>query len=212
MCFDNGEHKRTYELEAARKAFDFILRLYARQNYRNYVSGDVHFRHLESLLRELADADVKVYAFISPAHVTHLELLAEMGLLDDYENWKRSLVRVFEEANRDLPKEQKTILWDFSGYNEITTEKVPDPADAKFMRWYLDSSHFNSDVGNLMLDRIFDLQTAESATMAPFGLQLTSENIEAVIEKSQRDSERYRRENADEIARMQEMLRVNELY
>jgi len=205
-CEDRGEHRRTYALEAARRTFDYILRVYATGHYGEYVPGDRQIQHLADLLRELADADVEVYAFISPVHVVQNELMAEMGLIDDYYEWKRNLVRVFSEVNRDLPQQQHAALWDFSGYSEITTEKVPSPDGEKYMRWYTDPSHFTKDVGNLMIDRMFRLQPENVLIAEPFGVQLTSANVEKVIEAEKRGSERYRHDNSDEISRLRKML------
>ena|GEM_PF-1541922 len=209
ICVDAGVHKRKLKRKAARTAFDTILRRYSTGQYNRYVSGDLHLQHLAALLQKLIAADVRVYAFISPAHVTHLELLAEMGLINEYEDWKRSLVQIFAEANQDLPEQRRAILWDFSGYSEITTEKVPAPDDQEFMRWYSDSSHANPNVGQIMINGIFGRRADDVATAAPFGVRLTADNIETVIEQTRLDSARYRRDNPDEIARMQEMLRNN---
>lgn len=206
ICADNGEHKRTYELAAARVAFDFLLRKYAQEIYSNYGSDDLHYQYLKNLLRNMAKANVRVYAFISPVHVTHLELLTEMGMHDEYESWKRRVVKVFDEANRTTPRAMQATLWDFSGYNEITTEKVPFPEDRKFMQWYTDSSHYNQYIGGLMMDRMFGLESDKSITASPFGTPLTPDNVESVLEKERVDSERYRRDNADEILRIQTML------
>ena len=207
LCGENGEHKRTRALQPARIAFDTILRRFARGQYRQYSPGEQHIAHLADAVRQLTESNVKVYAFFSPAHVMHLELMTEMGLLNDFENWKRNVVQVFEEANRSLPEDKRATLWDFSGYSEITTERVPNPENEKFMNWYTDSSHFNQKVGNLIIDRMFDQASYLPKTETPFGIRLTPDNMEAVIEQSRRDSKRYRNSNPDEIARMQAMLR-----
>ena len=207
-CVDTGKHVRKYKQKPARVAFDGILRQYSKGPYKRHASGDFHLRHLASLLRDLADADVAVYAFISPAHVVHFELMKEMDLLDEYEDWKRDLVRLFAEANQDLPEQQHAVLWDFSGFSEITTEKVPPPGDESFMRWYSDSSHANPSVGTMMTNKIFGLRSETTETVAAFGVQLSTDNIEATIEKARRDSERYRRENPAEIARIQKIQRA----
>ena len=206
MCSDKGERQRTYELKAARRAFDFILRRYAKGIYGQYVPGDLHIQHFEALLREAADAGVAVYPFISPVHVVHRELLTEMNLNNDYENWKRQMVRVVAEVNQDLPEQQQIVLWDFSGYNEITTETVPDSPQQKFMRWHEDSAHFNQSVGGIILDRMLGARSGESVTDKPFGLVLTPDNIDTQIEADRRNSEIYRLNNPDEILRLQEML------
>ena len=206
MCADNGEHKRTYELIAARKAFNFILRRYASGHYGRYVTDDRHMQHLAAMLNELIRAGVKVYAFTSPMHVTHLELMASVGLMDEYDNWRRELATVFAEANQGLPEARRAVLWDFSGYNLITTEQVPDPDVQPFMRWYEDSSHFNKDVGSIMVNRMLGIEGGEPQLNSEFGTVLTPENVEARIEADRRGSERYRRENRAEIENLRRML------
>jgi len=207
LCSDNGEHKASYEIPPARKAFNFILSGYARDQYSNYVPGELHFQHLAALLQQLIAADVPVYAFISPSHLIQLELISEMGLLDDYEDWERHLVRIFAEANRNVPEQRQAILWDFAGYSPITTEKVPALDGEKYMRWYSDPVHYNQNVGNLMLDYMFGLQAEAGVTRPSFGTRLTVENVETVIAATQRDLERYRRDNPEEIAQLNETLR-----
>ncbi len=206
MCSDNGEHKRTYELTAARKAFDFILRRYAKGHYGSYVADGQHMQHLAALLEELIAAGVKVHAFTSPMHATHLELMAQIGLMDEYDKWRRDLAAVFAEANRGAPEASRAVLWDFSGYNEITTERVPDPDTQPFMRWYEDSAHFNRDVGSIMLNRMFYIENGKLPFDAEFGVVLTPENVEDRIEADHRGSRRYRRDNPAEIERLQRML------
>ena len=207
ICVDRGEFKRTYIPNAARIAFDFILRTYATTTYSDFVTGDQHLRHIEALLNTLAASGISVRAYISPMHVTHLELMAELGLKDDYENWKRSLVAIFEKVNEGLPESKRADLWDFSGYSDVNTELVPNPAERKYMRWYTDSAHTNQNVGNIILDQIYNAQSANSEDF--FGVRLTSDNIEEVIAGNRSDSSKYRQSNPEEISRMQEMLKSN---
>jgi hypothetical protein len=206
MCTDNGEHKRTYELIAARKAFDFILRRYASGHYGRYVTGDKHMQHLAALLDELIASGVKVYAFTSPMHVTHLELMASVGLMDEYDDWRRDLAATFADANRGIPEAKRAELWDFSGYNVITTEQVPDPDIRPFMRWYEDSSHFNKDVGSIMVNRMLGIEPRAPQIDGEFGIELTPENVEVRIEADHRGSELYRRRHPAEIDRLRRML------
>ena len=49
-------------------------------------------------------------------------------------------------------------------------------------------------------------QSGESVTDKPFGVVLTSDNIDAQIEADRRNSKSYRRNNSDEISRLKEML------
>jgi hypothetical protein len=210
LCDDKGQHRSLRERKEARLAFDIILRRYATGPYTRHVPGAIHSQHLAELLRELTEAGVIVHAFIPPAHVLHLELLAEMGKLDEYEAWKREITEIFATINRDLPSSRQAALWDFSGYNGITTEKVPLPDnDDPYMRWYSDSSHARPVVGQMMIDRMSGEAIRDPVSGDVFGVLLTPDSVNDVIRQARRGSVRYRNENQQEIQRLQEMLREN---
>jgi hypothetical protein len=141
-----------------------------------------------------------VYAFISPMHATHLELMREMGMLDKYDNWRRKLVSIVEETNKRVGNNTTVQLWDFSGYNTITTETVPAPLENTVMRWYRDSAHYNHDAGDILMSQVFGIPSPEP------GVRLTSANIDAVIGAERAQSDKYRAAHPEEIKRLQEML------
>lgn len=207
FCNDSGENKRTYEIEEASKAFGFILRSYARDQFSNYIAGDLHFTNLAALLEELRAANVAVYAFISPTHVLQNELIREMGLRDEYEDWKRKLARIFAEGDTTGPKQPQAVLWDFSGYNAVNTEVIPDVDSGVYLQQYSDPVHFEQEVGNQILDRMFELLPEMAASQTDFGIMLTPENVEAVLKQERLDSERFHREHPEQIARLRHLLR-----
>jgi hypothetical protein len=178
-----------------RKAFDFILKRYASGQYWDFIVGDNHYDNLQSILAQLEEAGVEVQGFISPMHVMHQELLREMGYLDEFNDWKRRLVSIFAAY-------PNAVLWDFSGYSDITTETVPADEDAD-MRWYTDSAHYRQSVGNFIVAKMYALP--ESGEPG-FGVRLGNDNIEATIEAGETASAQYRALNPDEIKRMQEMF------
>jgi hypothetical protein len=66
-------------------------------------------------------------------------------------------------------------LWDFSGYNDFSTEAVPAPGDKKSAtRWYWESGHFKSSLGDLILARIYDEEASS------LGRCLGPANVDAV--------------------------------
>lgn len=198
-CQDDGEYKAragSKKSPSIRIAFDFILRRYAGGQYREYVIGEEHLESLAAVLTDLDAAGVQVYGFISPMHVMHAETIREMGLLADYQGWKRQLVDMFAAH-------QQAELWDFSGYSEITTEVVPS-VDGEKMWGYTDSAHYRPVVGSKVIAKMYDLDSEESAPN--FGVRLSPANIDAVIAADEQDSAAYRRSNANEIQRMQDMV------
>jgi hypothetical protein len=202
-CEDRGEYKPRPGAQASaniRTAFDFVLKRYASGQYPDFTLGKQHLADFAATVNTLADADVQVYAFISPMHATHLELMREMGMLDKYDNWRRKLVSIVEETNKRVGNNTTVQLWDFSGYNTITTETVPAPLENTVMRWYRDSAHYNHDAGDILMSQVFGIPSPEP------GVRLTSANIDAVIGAERAQSDKYRAAHPEEIKRLQEML------
>jgi hypothetical protein len=161
--------------------------------YRNLADGErieTGLRVLQSLLEETRDARVQAHVFISPFHARIGELMDRAGRWEAFEAWKRRVVEIAEGAGAPP-------VWDFSGYNAVTTEPVPAEGGAA-MRWYWDSSHYAPSVGNLILDRMLDADTG--ARVAGFGVRLTEQNIESHLTRIRSERERYRRERAEDLA------------
>lgn len=139
------------------------------------------FRRIVDICRR---HQVQFVGFVPPTHVAHLEAIRERGLWDDFENWKRRISEI-------------TPFWDFSGYNEVTSEPISNR-----MKKYWDISHYRSDVGDLVLHRIFQADSGSSPS--GFGRSVELTNVEAVLEEINTARERWLRSNSDLIAIVQE--------
>ncbi len=140
----------------------------ARQNpARRYQLSQDHLNELQKIVNLCREHNINLKIFISPAHGTHWESIRVGGFWPVFEQWKREIVKI-------------SPIWDFSGYNSITTEPISDD-----MKNYLDSSHYTQEVGKLLLNRIF--QTNEEKVPRDFGVLITPENIESHIQKIQQD-------------------------
>lgn len=167
---------------------------------------------LRALLRSAYHRGIVVKLFISPSHARQWEMLKLAGLWDEWEAWKRDLVEMnAEEAQR--AGRQSYPLWDFSGYNTITTEEVPPLGDREhIMRWYLDSSHYTSRAGRLVLDRMFAKDGEHVDVPDDFGLPLDESNIWDRLKKIRQQGEIYRGkygQDLDELAELAKELGVN---
>ncbi len=89
-------------------------------------------------------------------------------------------------------------LWDFSGYNSITTEPVPAEDETQAMRWYWESSHFKRETGELMLARILG-SNADASIPQGFGVRLTDETVDAVLARMREGRSRYRAQHPEEL-------------
>ena len=188
-----------YKVEP-RFAFGVILDKYMNNPmlFSGYELSEQHFTDLEQILRDLTAAGVEVYPYISPIHATHAEAIAQSGLLDDFDTWKRRVVQIIAAVNADLEAQQRMQLWDFSGYNSITSEPIPPAGVKTQMRWFRESAHHREEAGNLIMDKVLNLPGAEDVP-ADFGTVLTPENIDEWIRKGRSDRESYNAANPDEL-------------
>lgn len=141
---------------------------------------------LHDLLDRLTAAGVDVTLFISPIHARQMEALRAMGLLPVYDRWRVDLTYTVSQVNASKTATSEVRLWDFSGYNSVTMEDIPDPGDRhQTMRWYWSSARYTPALGELMLDRM--LGQAYSGP-SDFGISLTGSNLRSIL-----DQERKRR-------------------
>jgi hypothetical protein len=202
-CEDRGESLARVGAKPApdiRTGFDFVLKGYASLQYYDFTLDEQHLRYFAEALNELQNAGIRVYVLISPMHAAHVEVLREMDILPLYYNWKRSLVDIVATVNSLNTDAAAVELWDFSGYNRITTEHVPEPEESATMQWYRDSAHYKQAVGDMLMNEMFGLAAPE------LGVLITPDTIEAHIAAEDLASAVYRAENPAEIARLQEML------
>ena len=64
------------------------------------------------------------------------------------------------------------------------------------MRWYLESSHYSRELGDLILGRVLGRPTDGSAAQSPgageFGVPIDTHNIDLHLRRTWFDAERYR--------------------
>lgn len=207
------DYDRALAQEGVRGNFARVLRHFAETAYLPrpgfaFSLGEGAESSLETLREMLVQArgsGVKLHLVINPAHAWDSELMRALGLWDGFEDWKRALVRLVEQeapgALAGQAQGSMLALWDFSGYNSITTEAVP-AADAPRapMAWFLDAEHFNQKAGDLVLDRVLGHADAARTLPADFGVRLTAVNIEGVLARTRLDRTDYARTNPSDVA------------
>jgi len=162
---------------------------------------------IRSLIALAHQRQVKLWLFISPSHARQWETLAALGLWDRWEEWKRRLVKINEEE-AVRAHQHAFPLWDFSGYNSMTTENLPDAnAPNAAMRGYTDSSHYKPNIGNLVLDRLFGLNMPDRQLPQDFGVKLSSANITPHLAGIRSARMRYRQTHPQDIAEIIELER-----
>ncbi len=154
------------------------------------------FRNIVKFARE---SRIDIRFVINPIHARMLIALQAIGLWPQYEQWKRDLVAVLaEDAERNHA--EPFPLWDFSGFNTITTEPIPALGDHRStMRWWWEPSHFQKAAGNLMLDRVLDYGPGLAAVPPDFGVLLSPANIEFRLAVTRERARAYRRDQPGEV-------------
>ncbi|MCT7988535.1 hypothetical protein [Laspinema olomoucense] len=151
---------------------DFLVR---PDLYGTYQLSVDYLNDLNAVITTSQQRGIRLHLFISPSHALQWEAIRVAGLWSEFEDWKRALVNL-------------SPIWDFSGYNSMTTEAIADP-----MQYYIESSHYRKELGDLVLNRILDYRP--ETVPSDFGILLTPTNLETHLEQIRRDRELWAQEN-----------------
>ncbi len=163
-----------------------------------------------SYIRRIVDfcltEKIDLRIFITPAHVHQYEIAAATGAWPSIENGKRELVQLLAEAAAAHPDRPPISLYDFGAYSSVTMEQLPAVSSRDEMRYYWDSSHFKEAVGDYVLDRLFEVSTANQIVPADFGVRLTAETIEAELASQRSEQEAYRISHAEDVEHLRTLV------
>ena len=150
----------------------------------------VGFDHsaLAEMLRTTTRFHLQLHVFIPPSHARHAEVVRFLGLEPLFRQWLRELACVVASTDSNRTSVR---LWDFSGYNSVTTEAIPPFGSKVRMQWYQDSLHFSRRTGRAIVDMVLGFPPSELAKDQTFGVQVTPANIDEYFEHRRIDRERY---------------------
>jgi hypothetical protein len=135
--------------------------------YRAGTTTSKEFEELRAIIGLCRNSGIRLILYIHPSHAHMLESYRIAGLWPLFEEWKRAVVRIVDDDAAAHPSAPPADLWDFSGYNEITSEAVPAAGEKrKAMRWYWETGHYKREVGDIVLDRILSAGRSGGATPA----------------------------------------------
>jgi hypothetical protein len=197
--------KQTQKLGGNHKAFRFTekknmnLVWFQRPHQYEFIdpnTGQSSFDDLRRLLDTAYRDNIDLRMLVSPSHARLWEALHAVGLWSKFEQWKRELVTINEQQAKKYGK-QPFPLWDFSGYNSYTTENVTDN-----MKWYWESSHYKEELGNIVLDSVFERKIADD-----FGVLINTKNIDKHLADIRIQQQQYRKDHPIDAA---EVLKLAE--
>jgi hypothetical protein len=159
--------------------FGKSLSVYFESFPQPYALSQDNLAELQKIIEIAQRENIELRFFISPSHATRYEAIRTAGHWEAYEQMKREIAQI-------------TPFWDFSGYNSITKEAIsPD------MQHYIDDSHYRSEVGDLVLNKLLNYQS--ETVPQDFGVLVTPENVESHLANIRRDRKIWAQNNADEI-------------
>lgn len=157
------------------------------------------FREILALARAKG-VDLRLY--ISPSHARGLSGLRLLGLWETYLQWERDLVATLQDEAR-ASGAAAYPLWDFSGFNAVTTEAIAadDPAGPR-SRWYWESSHYRAELGDYLLDRIFGTTAPSRPPIPGLGEALEPASLEAHLRRLDSDEQAWRQGHDKDMAEL----------
>lgn len=166
---------------------------HCRFAFSNARDGRQPMADLAALLHLAQQRGVRLKLFISPSHARQWETLRAVGLWEQWEDWKRQLVRLNVDAAR-AAGQTPYPLWDFGGYDALTSEAVPPLGDRQtLMRGYFDSSHYTPALGAQVLARLH-------GGSGDFGELLDETSLEPRLQRVRAAREAYARAFPGEVA------------
>ncbi len=147
--------------------------------------------------------NIELYVYLSPIHARLYETLRIAGQWCMLEKTKREIVYIVDSLSKQYSKPRFPV-WDFSGYNSITTEDVPDAGDTnRIMKWYWEDSHYTEKAARLVLQTIFNGEVVRE----DFGVMLSPANIESHLDYIRQGHDDYARSHSDDV---KELLSIYE--
>ncbi len=153
---------------------------------------DVWYYFIEILKLIKNHKDVEFYLYINPYHVRLIEVEDLKVGYENVNNWKKRLV---EETSKNTQKP----IYDFSGYNFITTEEITK--DKNFSEYFYDPSHVKKIVGKYILEKIL-----ENKQRGDFGIKLDIHNIQEYLKDQRLKQKQWREKHTKEIQEIKEFL------
>lgn len=144
-------------------------------------------RLFDSTLGELCKGKTRVRLYINPTHASMHVALHAAGRWQQMEEWQRALTHT---VAKNRTRQCDVRLFDFSGFNPVTTEPLPQTSGKSEMHYYWEPSHYRANVGSMVMQSMFG-GTARRHTPAGFGVELTPRNIAAHQREQRGARDRY---------------------
>lgn len=207
---------------------------YTKQGFRQFIGEEIPHRELfikvsnrfldtpsffsysqerltlfKEILEKCHQNNIELYIFTSPVHSRHLEVMRMLEKYTIFEQWKRDLVNTIEQVNQQYPNKAPFLLFDFTGYNSITTEAIPAKGSQEQMTWYTESSHYKKELGDLVLDIVLNYPSRNDNIPDDFGILINNNNIESHLANIRSQQRKYHENFSHELIEIEELAKKN---
>ena len=168
-----------------------------------FASGGINrLADFDAALQLCAKRGVRVIVLCPPIHARFHEALSAAGVWPQYEMWKRELARLTRARPAPSANPGALALWDFSLFNEVTSEPVPADG-AGPMRWFSDSAHFTPELGKRVLAEMLGTLPAGAQRL---GVRLDQVELETHLASARAGLETFRAAQPEVIADVRDAL------
>ena len=109
------------------------------------------------------------------------------GLQNKFDNWKRNLTLLNEKVALGYSLIPYNV-WDFSGYNSYNSISLPSIENKEQqLDWFWESTHYKKELGDLMLNEMFNSNNLDIQNKKKFGKKITSKNVDEHLKKNKKD-------------------------
>lgn len=165
------------------------------------ISDNKSWELFDSLLEDICSKGIKAKLFIHPQHALTIDAMRQNSSWSGFEQWKIDLAKLVTHYQS---KQCDIKIIDFSGYNSITTDPIRDRAFKTSLHYYWEFSHYKSNVGELILKRLFS--PSDKDLPYDFGRELRSDTVADVLATIREEQLRYVETHTDEIELAQKLL------
>lgn len=151
---------------------------------------------LDAVTQDYCKQGVAFRFFLHPVHAL-AELSYWENIWRDQEEWKRGLVKLFDQRRREGCDIR---FMDFTGYNPITMEDIPQVTGRDTMQYYWEYSHYNRIAGRKILEQL--LSPPQPGEGDGFGVELTGENIDQHLANFRDQRQAYCKSHPNETRNM----------
>jgi hypothetical protein len=155
---------------------------------------------LDKSMAELCTAGSKIRLYINPTHAMTSDALYRAGKWAAMEAWEGRLAGL---AQRHRAAGCDARIFDFSGFNSITTEAIPQASGVPDMLYFWETSHYRVNVGEMILNRMFG---RDGAAPTDFGVELTPQSLGGHLAAQRTARDRYHLDHPHESRMVRDVV------